>query len=139
MFDTVSRMEAILQLKKNKNTLRTSSAAQLLVVIVMFFMIGMQAYGQQQRFNNWYFGNKAGVTFASGAPVALTNSQMITTEGCASISDASGNLMFYTDGISVWNRNHVVMSNGTGLMGHASSTQSGIIVQKPLSTNTYML
>jgi hypothetical protein len=88
---------------------------------------------QSARFNNWYFGNTAGITFASGAPVALTNGALVTTEGCASMSDDLGNLLFYTDGVTVWNRNHLPMTNGTLLNGHASSTQSGIIVQKPNS------
>ncbi|MEZ5171964.1 MAG: PKD domain-containing protein [Bacteroidia bacterium] len=92
---------------------------------------------QQERFYNWYFGNQAGLNFSSGSPVALTNGAMSTTEGCASISDASGNLMFYTNGINVWNANHIIMTNGSGLTGHNSSTQSAIIIQKPLSTNIY--
>ncbi|MEI6882020.1 MAG: PKD domain-containing protein, partial [Bacteroidota bacterium] len=111
----------------------------LLLAVLVLMVSVIDSFGQQERFFNWYFGNKAGVSFASGSPVALTNSQMVTTEGCASISDATGLLMFYTDGISVWNRNHLVMTNGTGLTGHASSTQSGIIVQKPNSTNIYYI
>jgi PKD repeat protein len=86
---------------------------------------------------NWYFGNNAGVTFNSGAPVALTNGILTTTEGVATISDNSGNLLFYTDGVTVYNRIHGVMANGNGLFGDASSTQSAIIVQKPGSTNIY--
>lgn len=85
----------------------------------------------------WYFGDKAGLDFSSGSPVVLTDGQMKTAEGCASISDSNGNLLFYTDGISVWNRNHQIMSNGTGLLGDPSSTQSGIIVPKPGSSTIY--
>jgi gliding motility-associated-like protein len=91
------------------------------------------------RFNNWYFGTNAGVSFASGAPVALTNGALVTTEGSASISDENGNLLFYTDGVTVWNRNHAAMTNGTGLHGHSSSTQSAIIVQRPGSTTLYYI
>jgi hypothetical protein len=57
----------------------------------------------------WYFGNKAGLDFNSGSPVALTNGELITTEGCASFSDKDGRLLFYTDGTYVWNRNHQIM------------------------------
>ena len=89
--------------------------------------------------SNWYFGNYAGITFNSGSPVALTNGALITTEGVATISDNSGNLLFYTDGVTVYNRNHVTMTNGTGLFGDASSTQSAIIVQKPGFNNIYYL
>lgn len=86
---------------------------------------------------NWYFGNQAGITFNSGTPIALTNGSLITTEGVASISDNNGNLLFYTDGVTVYNRNHVVMMNGNGLFGDVSSTQSAIIVKQPGNTNIY--
>lgn len=108
-----------------------------LVVATLFCSTAL--LGQSGRFNNWYFGNTAGLSFASGAPVALTNGALVTTEGCASISDESGNLLFYTDGVTVWNANHVPMTNGTGLTGHASSTQSAIIVQQPLNPNRYFI
>jgi gliding motility-associated-like protein len=89
--------------------------------------------------NIWYFGNKAGLDFNSGVPVALTNGAMNTSEGCSSICDASGNLLFYTSGNTVWSKNHGPMSNGTGLVGHTSSTQSAIIVPHPGNTNLYYI
>ncbi|MEX0315340.1 MAG: hypothetical protein AB3N18_14280, partial [Allomuricauda sp.] len=85
---------------------------------------------------NWYFGNGAGISFNNdGTVTPLNNGRINTFEGCASISDASGNLILYTDGIRVYNRNHVVMQNGTGLYGDPSSTQSAIIVEKPNDPN----
>ena len=93
----------------------------------------------QKEGNIWYFGENAGLDFNSGNSVALTNGAMLTNEGCASISDNTGNLLFYTDGITVWNRNHVQMPNGFGLMGHPSSTQAALIVQKPGSNNIYYI
>ena len=95
-------------------------------------------FGQLES-NNWYFGNTAGVTFNSGTPTALTNGILVTTEGVATISSNTGNLLFYTDGVTVYNRVHVVMTNGTGLFGDASSTQSAIIVQKPGSASIYYI
>jgi gliding motility-associated-like protein len=93
-----------------------------------------------QRENNiWYFGNKAGLDFNSGNPVNLTDGQIFTIEGCAAISNISGQLLFYTDGRKVWNRNHQIMANGSGLRGHASSTQSAIIVPKPNSNTIYYI
>ncbi|TXN36130.1 T9SS type B sorting domain-containing protein [Flagellimonas hymeniacidonis] len=85
----------------------------------------------QQEAAIWYFGENAGLDFRSGAPVPLTNGALNTNEGCSTISDFSGNLLFYTDGITVWNRNHIPMPNGNGLMGNPSSTQSGLIVPTP--------
>ena len=88
--------------------------------------------------NQWCFGNLCGLDFNSGSPVAF-NSQVNTTEGSASIADASGNLLFYTDGITVWNQNHVAMPNGTGLSGGISSTQSAVIVQQPQTPGIYYI
>jgi hypothetical protein len=93
----------------------------------------------QGQFNNWYFGTNAGLTFSSGSPVALTNGQTSTIEGVATISDASGNLLFYTDGITVYNRLHSAMTNGTGLNGNSSSTQSAIIIEWPENPNKYFI
>jgi len=100
-------------------------------------MLSVLASFAQGEANNWYFGQNAAITFNSGTPVALTNSAMQTYEGCATLSDASGQLLFYTDGRTVYNRNHQIMVNGSGLLGHESSTQSGTIVPLPSSTNLF--
>ncbi len=74
-----------------------------------------------------------------GPPAPLTNGAIDTGEGCSSISTAAGPLEFYTDGTYVYNQNHTQMPNGSGLFGHSSSTQSGIIVPKPGSTTQYYI
>jgi hypothetical protein len=93
----------------------------------------------QKEANYWYFGNYAGLNFGLGVPVALTNGALSTGEGCSSISNSSGNLQLYTDGRFVYDKNHNQMPNGFGLLGHSSSTQSGIVVPKPLSTSQYYI
>lgn len=87
--------------------------------------------------NNWYFGNQAAITFSTVPPSAIAGCAMIQREGNATISDAGGNLLFYTDGVTVWDRNHNVMANGTGLAGQIISAQSAIIAPLPLSTTQY--
>ena len=94
----------------------------------------------QQEASNWYFGNNAGIKFnANGTVTALTDGQLSTGEGCASLSDINGNLLFYTDGVTVYNRNHAVMLNGTGLMGNTSTSQSATIVPKPGTINIFYI
>lgn len=88
--------------------------------------------------NWWYFGANAGLHFNPN-PTPVTGGQINTVEGVASISDAAGNLLFYTDGLTVYTKLHTVMANGTGLMGDPSSTQSAIIVQKPGSSTLYYI
>ena len=104
------------------------------VLLSCFF--GLYATAQQET-AIWYFGEGAGLDFNSGAPVPLTDGALVTQEGGASIADATGNLLFYTDGSTIWNRNHAQMPNGTRLRGHASSTQSAIIVPSPGDPNIY--
>jgi gliding motility-associated-like protein len=92
--------------------------------------------------NVWYFGRKAGISFnapASGqpSPFPLINSAMTADEGCSSICDTLGNLLFYTNGVTVYNRNHQVMQNGDNLAGNLSAVQSGTIVPHPGNPNLY--
>ena len=79
----------------------------------------------------WYFGQYAGLDFNRYYPSPLTDGQINTREGVASISTEEGELLFYTDGTTIWNKNHQVMMGGEGLMGNTSSTQSSIVVPKP--------
>jgi len=96
------------------------------------------AFGQRERTVNWFFGEKAGLRFT---PIlqAITLGQVNTPEGCASISDSCGNLLFYTDGITVYTKNHTIMQNGVGLDGHPSSTQAALIVPKPNNDSLYFI
>lgn len=91
----------------------------------------------QNQAMKWYFGNQAGLDFSTSPPTVLTNGAMTTSEGCASISDANGNLLFYTNGINIYDQTHSVMANGSGLTGNSSTTQSGMIVKQPGSSNIY--
>ncbi|MCD0471332.1 T9SS type B sorting domain-containing protein [Flavobacterium sp. JAS] len=109
---------------------------RLLLFISLLFAIPVSA---QKEAAIWYFGYGAGLDFNSGSPVALTNGKLFTNEGCASISDRYGNLLFYTDGSIVYDKSHQIMPNGTGLLGHRSSTQSAIIVPKPKDPNLYYI
>ena len=100
------------------------------VLFVLLICVLNKGYCQKE-YNNWYFGIHAGVSFQSGMPVTLLNGILNTGEGCATISDQQGNLLFYTDGITVYDKLHNVMTNGTSLMGNNTSTQSALIIQKP--------
>ncbi|MEO1435572.1 MAG: beta-propeller fold lactonase family protein, partial [Bacteroidota bacterium] len=96
--------------------------------------------GQAQNEGNvWYFGNSAGLDFNGSKVKVLTDGAVKTREGSAAICDSQGNLLFYTDGITVWDREHRLMANGTELSGHPSSTQSGVIVPQPGSQRFYYL
>lgn len=87
---------------------------------------------------NWYFGMGAGMSFSSGlAMLPLTGNAFYTVEGSACISDETGQLLFYTDGVRVFDRNHQVMPNGSGLNGEMSSSQSALIVKDLANTRLF--
>ncbi len=106
----------------------------LLLILFLLFQLSVSA---QYEAAHWFFGTHAGLDFSSGAPVVETGGQINTEEGCSSISNACGDLLLYTDGMTIWNANHQIMQNGSGLHGHASSTQSGIVVPKPDDNHIY--
>nr|WP_315032257.1 T9SS type A sorting domain-containing protein [uncultured Chryseobacterium sp.] len=92
--------------------------------------------------NHWYFGTKAAVKFASPiAPTVLIDSDMgAGSSPVGSVSDSNGKLLFYTDGKSVWNREHQMM-NGNILNGGVGSPY-GIqlaILKHPSNSNLYYI
>ncbi|WP_336516237.1 gliding motility-associated C-terminal domain-containing protein [Pollutibacter soli] len=106
------------------------------IISVLVLLITLNCFSQKQA-NVWYFGNKAGIDFSAGAPQALDNGVMTTDEGCATISDSNGKLLFYTDGRKVFNRLHKEMPNGSDLAGSVSSTQSAVIIKSPANDSIY--
>lgn len=106
------------------------------VLLLGGFWSWQPAHAQKENYN-WYFGNRAALSFQSGEPVAVSGSALYSYEGSASISDAAGNLLFYTNGEEVWNRNHARMPNGAGLGGHNSASQVAAIVPRPGSSTLY--
>ncbi|PCJ93393.1 MAG: hypothetical protein COA50_13960 [Flavobacteriaceae bacterium] len=106
--------------------------------VLCFFMclFALTVYGQREA-SNWYFGTHAGLDFNSGIPQVLNGGQIRTVEGCETFSDANGNLLFYTEGNTVWNRSHQIMPNGTGLGGSFSTTQSALVVPHPILSNIF--
>ncbi|MCF8331053.1 MAG: gliding motility-associated C-terminal domain-containing protein [Bacteroidales bacterium] len=107
--------------------------------LLIILMSILQVSTSQNQTDHWYFGERCGLDFSNVSPAVLLNSNMDMEEGTSVISDSAGNLLFYTNGIKVWNKNHVVMSNGNGLNGHNSSTNSALIIPSPGSSDLYYI
>ncbi|WP_343664514.1 T9SS type A sorting domain-containing protein [Chryseobacterium mucoviscidosis] len=88
--------------------------------------------------DNWYFGQNAGVNFSGNIPLALTDSQMYAEEATGTASDDNGKLLFYTNGVDVYNRQHQIMQNGTTI-GGGLSTQQLVIVKSPANPKQYYI
>lgn len=99
----------------------------IVLIFTLFFFAG-NLFAQNHT-NHWYFGEKAGLLFdLQNNPQVLTDGAMIAQNPCASMSDKDGNLLFYTNGTNIWNRNHTIMVNGA-LVGTLSV--GGPIVTEP--------
>ena len=107
---------------------------KILLLYLLFFSLLCSA---QRETDNWFFGGKAGIVFNSGDIHIANSSQMSTKTGSSSISDSKGALLFYTNGQTIWNKNHEIMKNGEGLAGEAETVQPSIIIPKPNNDNIY--
>lgn len=105
-----------------------------LIFAFCFSFIRTFAQGEN---DNWYFGANASITFPNlNTTTALNNSQMDAAEACGTASDANGNLLFYCNSQTIWNRQHQIMLNGAGLSGGISAQQLAI-VKNPANANQY--
>ncbi|MBI9036070.1 MAG: hypothetical protein JEZ03_16535, partial [Bacteroidales bacterium] len=105
------------------------------LLLILLISTGLNIYSQGEN-KIWYFADHAGLDFNSGSPVALTDGQMPFTGGASTINNSQGELLFYSNGITVWNKNHEVMENGTGLQELNQWTQS-LAVKQPQSQSIY--
>lgn len=108
--------------------------------ILYCLLFSFSCFSQVSKEGNWwYFGQNAGIDFNSGSPVVQLNGQLNSFEATSVVADAAGNLLFYTDGVRVWNKNHAVMTNGTGLLGNQSTSQGAIIIKHSTLPNIYYI
>jgi hypothetical protein len=75
----------------------------------------------------WFFGNRGVIDFGTtGTDVtySVNPTAINVSEGTTVVTDTSGELVFYSDGLTVWNRDNAVMLNGSGLTAAPSATQT---------------
>lgn len=106
--------------------------------LFLLLMYVAALYAQKQG-NIWYFPQYAGLNLSTGTATALTDGQAFDSEGCSSICDSAGNLLMYATPTTIWNRNHAIMPNGSGIMGGYSSTQGAMLIPKPGSNTLFYL
>ncbi|MFN3850585.1 MAG: gliding motility-associated C-terminal domain-containing protein [Spirosomataceae bacterium] len=104
----------------------------------LLILLPLLSYSQvryDKRGDNWYFGENAGFNFNSGA---LTNGQTNQNQGGTStISDDNGNLQFYFDGNTIWNKFHRIVPGANNLGIIANGFEKTYIVPKPEDENLF--
>ena len=117
--------------------LRSGAFRLRLCLLLSFFTFSLSHAQQMGRI--WYFGSSAGLDFNSGVPIPILDCAMNTIEGSATLTGLDGNIMFYTSGETVWDKNHQEMVNGNELFGNQSAVQSAVIVPKPGSNTIFYI
>ena len=93
----------------------------------------------QNACTNWVFGYGCALSFASGVPVPVSGRLNVSAEPAAMMSDASGNLLCYSDGLKVYTATNTIMPNSNGLLAGYSSHNGAIFVPRPGSATQYFL
>ena len=97
----------------------------------MYFMLcNFHTLHAQFTNNIWCFGDSAGINFSNLITPTAINTSLVTRGSCASISDTSGDLLFYaqtsykplyTQGYvkltAVWNKENGLLKNGDSIVG----------------------
>ena len=119
-----------------------SIAMKQLVLLLAALLIFKQDVSAQNRNSIWCFGDSAGIDFRIlSNPVPITTG-MDGRGGCSSISDSSGNLLFYSfiyvsySLTKILTANHTLMPNCTLLQGWGLYNDN-LILPKPGSTHEY--
>jgi gliding motility-associated-like protein len=76
------------------------------------------AYAQREA-TQWLLGNKVRINFNQNPPLVIYDelAPQVFSQQLATISDKDGNLLFYTDSQTVWNKQNQEMPNGTNIGG----------------------
>jgi hypothetical protein len=110
----------------------------------IFLTIFQFSYSQNPN-SNWVFGDSSGINFSNINNPTPFNTGMDWRGSCSSVSDSSGNLIFYAVNQSnddssayIYNSNHQIMQNGDRLAGAGLYTDI-LIINKSGSSNLYFV
>ncbi|MES2591380.1 MAG: T9SS type A sorting domain-containing protein [Bacteroidota bacterium] len=103
--------------------------------VIVLLLISLNIFGQKYG-NIWQFEKGAGIDFNSCTPTYISNGRNAGYEGVSCISDTSGQILFYTNSDTVWNKLNASMPNGI-LINSGGTLSQVIILPKPLSNSLY--
>lgn len=139
-FNMLSTIFLFMHIKKFNN---------LFIIIVSIFIVYANVLLAQGENNEWHFGRKYALDFSQN-PALLKESNIMTMEASSAVSDEQGNLLFYTMGSRVWDKNGDLMPNSIGMLGNGpfnpqtgdpiGSNNNGVaIVRNPANKNQYLV
>jgi|GEM_PF-3222838 len=107
-------------------------------IITFFTCLNLVSAAQKQA-NIWYFQNY-GLDFNQDPPALLTEVAFHQNRAMGIASNVNGELLFYTDNFTVFDRAHNKMANGKNLLDpnlSGSTLQNSLVVPKPGSETIF--
>lgn len=101
-----------------------------------------------KRANIWFFGDSVGIDLSQNPPYILSDGITknenggIVVESTGVICDKNGELLFYTDGLNVYNKYHSIMVGGENIgipNTTTSSSQSNLILKHADNDSIYFI
>ena len=136
---------AILRVSDGVNTRKDS---------ILFTILDCKLDSSMLHMSHWYFGNFGAIDFSFGTPIptktALDNktmkgesafpTQLASVAATVSLSDSLGNLLFYSNAVSVWNKNHQKISTVSIFGSSDINRSSGVsYIPYPGKPNRYFI
>ena len=123
-----------------KALLKVSNGATVRTDSLLFTVLECKLDSSMLYMSHWYFGDYGAVDFSAGAPIATRvalNNQSIHGEsayagqlpysgGTISLSDSLGNLLLYSNGVSIWNSSHKKMTTSPMFGASDINASSGL-------------
>lgn len=94
------------------------------ICLLFLLFIAVNAKAQNED-NVWVMGDFAGLDFNGAIPAPIQTAMNAQNKPSASVCDASGNLLFYTNGYQIFNRNNQIMPRGDSVIFFLQPPQSG--------------
>lgn len=123
-------------LKYNVESKEKTIMKNTLTLLLVLYTLTTQA--QILRTANWHLGEHTSLVFSKDT-VVMDTSAIDSRENNSSISDDAGKLMLYTNGETIWNAQHRIITNGSGISGSETSSRGSVFVPSNYNENTIYL
>lgn len=108
-------------------------------LVVFFLALTSRSLSAQKEAWNWFLADSAGIQWVNGdSAVSVDWYNLHGEEGSGSISDSDGNLLFYTNGVDLFDYKHRKLNTDFSLNGEWSSTQGKLILKHPESNEYHV-
>ncbi len=93
---------------------------QLILILMAITFFSLKGHTQKEELR-WAFGTRSGLDFSTAIPTWYSTNIFPGYESSASICNSAGDLLFYTNGFWIWNRDHEILPELTnGISGYTA-------------------